>query len=721
MSYTDSIPGSQSEVNEFASLAPAFGFKEKAYKDRARNPAIVPVTWEKIPGDLVELNRWVEIRTRRNVDQERDAEWIRVPFRVHGTDPRPKANGDRNDLHADKSSPRTWGPIAGAKAAVRAMQNQEEYRRQQGRLAEIEAEVNHPAIRAGKIDDERALVVVDLDDVRHPDTGEVKAWALDVVKALDTYAEVSPTGTGLKAYAFGDPNVFKRTRKLTSPDGRKFDLLVEDFASMTGEHVPDAPRAVYDRTARLVALVNEFDPPKPKPKKPQATSTGLPLLNDDQAIEKIKAEAKDGEKWALAFGEEADVAAFKEAYGGDDSRADMALVGKVVFYAGPDVDRVERIMKRSSLVRPKWDEPRGDGSTWLRDEAEKFIAGEWNGQVYTGEKPGRAERPAADQWDVKEGSMFETKPVDWLVKNWIPFGKVTINEGDGEAGKSAVVCDLVARGATGRAMPCGTLHDPFPILWFQGEDDFGDTTKPRIEAAGGDARRVMVVEFDPTKPAPLTDPDRLERVIRKTGARFVVVEVMALALGVDNNKTDQVAKALAPVLKVAQATGAAIVCIRQLGKGGRRDVSLAGNGSVMISAMARSVLLVKAGVDGDRDLRAVGPTKGNLARDKTAHLFRLVNDPTFGVPVVKWEGPDRQSRTMKEIASDLLESDRRTVGRPVTQAHSAALAVCQPLIGRESTGRIIEEMENRAGVSRATAFRVLQAARQAEGTDGKEF
>ncbi len=41
---------------------------------------------------------------------------------------------------------------------------------------------------------------VDLDSCRDPETGAMAPWACDVLALLDTYAEVSPSGTGAKAF-----------------------------------------------------------------------------------------------------------------------------------------------------------------------------------------------------------------------------------------------------------------------------------------------------------------------------------------------------------------------------------------------------------------------------------------------------------------------------------------------------------------------------------------
>ena len=41
-------------------------------------------------------------------------------------------------------------------------------------------------------------VGIDLDDCRNPETGEIAAWAQEIIDRFDSYTEVSPTGTGVR-------------------------------------------------------------------------------------------------------------------------------------------------------------------------------------------------------------------------------------------------------------------------------------------------------------------------------------------------------------------------------------------------------------------------------------------------------------------------------------------------------------------------------------------
>jgi hypothetical protein len=73
---------------------------------------------------------------------------------------------------------------------------------------------------------------VDLDTCRDPATGRIEPWALEVIRRLDSYAEVSPSGTGVKLfllYATGD--LLPLREVMGTEHGRQFKCG-------TGEHPP---------------------------------------------------------------------------------------------------------------------------------------------------------------------------------------------------------------------------------------------------------------------------------------------------------------------------------------------------------------------------------------------------------------------------------------------------------------------------------------------------
>jgi hypothetical protein len=105
-------------------------------------------------------------------------------------------------------------------------------------------------ITLGKIDDTGlTLAGLDLDDVRDPTTGQIEPWALYFLHLLDSYSELSPSGTGVKALAFGTLPRGQRDngRGIECYDGGRYFTL-------TGQHLVPLPTDVMKREEALMQV-----------------------------------------------------------------------------------------------------------------------------------------------------------------------------------------------------------------------------------------------------------------------------------------------------------------------------------------------------------------------------------------------------------------------------------------------------------------------------------
>lgn len=196
------------------------------------------------------------------------------------------------------------------------------------------------------------LVGVDLDSCRNAETGALSAEARAIISELDSYTEVSPSGTGVHILARGElpPGGRRRGKIELYCDGRYFTI--------TGQHVSGTPRGIESRTAELAALharifsggTNEQSRPPRRPAAPALAETDL----DDAELLERAASAKNGADFsALWWGD-------TSQYGGDDSAADLALSNHLAFWTGADGGRMDRLFRQSGLFREKWDERRGN-------------------------------------------------------------------------------------------------------------------------------------------------------------------------------------------------------------------------------------------------------------------------------------------------------------------------------------------------------------------------
>ena len=123
----------------------------------------------------------------------------------------------------------------------------------------------------------------------------------------------------------------------------------------------------------------------------------------------------------------------------------------------------------------------------------------------------------------------EVEQIEWLLYPFIPYGKVTIIQGDPGEGKTTMVLQIIAKLTRGEAiLPTVSLTDdkenaesaPVNVIYQTAEDGLGDTIKPRLLAAGADCSKVLVID-DTDQPLTMADI-RLEEAIIQTKARMVV-------------------------------------------------------------------------------------------------------------------------------------------------------------------------------------------------------
>ncbi len=93
-------------------------------------------------------------------------------------------------------------------------------------------------------------------------------------------------------------------------------------------------------------------------------------------------------------------------------------------------------------------------------------------------------------------SEVELQEVNWLWKPYIPFGKITIIQGDPGEGKTTFALRLAAACSNGTALPGMESCEPFPVIYQTAEDGLADTIKPRLMDAGANQDMVLNIVED---------------------------------------------------------------------------------------------------------------------------------------------------------------------------------------------------------------------------------
>ncbi len=199
---------------------------------------------------------------------------------------------------------------------------------------------------------------IDFDTCRDPETGALDAWAMATLAGFDSYAETSPSGTGIKAFvqATLPAHGIRRTRPDGLPGGMVEMYDRGRFFTVTGHHVPDAPATIHDAQEAVDALYTRLTSAKTRDDAGEARKADdkqetRNTLTDDELIT-VASRGKNGAKFnALWMGGMTGYASHSEA--------DLALCSLIAFYTGPDAARVDRLFRQSRLMRPKWNEKRG--------------------------------------------------------------------------------------------------------------------------------------------------------------------------------------------------------------------------------------------------------------------------------------------------------------------------------------------------------------------------
>ncbi len=218
--------------------------------------------------------------------------------------------------------------------------------------------------------------------------------------------------------------------------------------------------------------------------------------------------------------------------------------------------------------------------------------------------------------------------VNWLWKPYIPFGKITIIQGDPGEGKTTFALRLAAACSNGTALPGMETSEPFPVIYQTAEDGLSDTIKPRLMDAGADQDLVLNIVED-QRSLTLLDK-RIEEAIVQTGARLIILDPIQGYLGgrIDMNRANEIRSVLKDVAAVAERTGCAIMLVGHLNKASGTSSAYRGLGSIDFRAAARSILLVGR-MKKEPTIRVIVHDKSSLAPEGKSIAFRLGDESGF--------------------------------------------------------------------------------------------
>lgn len=289
---------------------------------------------EKIPSELKSLNQWVV--------------WAAVDR--HGKITKPPFNATSPFRDAKVNDPATWSSFETA------------YKRYQ-----------HGKNLTGigfMLSEKDPFCGWDLDHCIDPVTGLIDESAMNILETMDSYAEISPSGTGLRIFFKG-----------TIPPGRRKQGNIEiyqagRYLTVTGNHIGGTPTTINDRTEKAAQLhakvFGKEASTKTEPIKNRVSTGGergciAPL--DDMALLERSFTWKNGQRYQALW--RGDFSGYPS-----QSEADQAFCNRLAWLLGKDAKRVDSIFRQSGLMRKKWDKRHhSNGSTYGQKTIEAAING----------------------------------------------------------------------------------------------------------------------------------------------------------------------------------------------------------------------------------------------------------------------------------------------------------------------------------------------------------
>jgi hypothetical protein len=577
--------------------------------------------WTHVPAELRERQQWVVWRMARRPG---DPKPTKVPYRAES--PATKAS------HADRSTWSTFEAAVGAVAKVPGLNG----------IGYVFAP-----------DD--PYCGVDLDNCIGPD-GEVSGWAARWLDDLGGYQEVSPSQNGVKVVVRACVPRGRKTGSLGgSHDGGCEVYCRSRFFTITGD-VFDA-RPIEDRQSVIDRLIGEVFPPLVERKAKAGLPRILPLLPDDDTLLDRARRAKNGEKFQAIY-DRGDWQSYYKSH----SEADAGLCQMIAFWTGVDTDRIDRIFRRSALMRSKWDEPRGEYTVGdlAISHAVSYIDETYSPTIDRGirsangsphdpegeegvelssETVGRSGRNYKFPLIVR-GSDVEPKEVRWLWRDRIPFGFLTLMAGRTGVGKSFTTLDVAARVTIGSEIPEGNGQN-FEVgsILIISEDSHEYMLSPRLREAGANMSRVTFMSWEAMAEFTLADSQMLDDVYFDAGEpKLVVIDPPTNFLGnKDEHRNAEVRSVLMGVSIWSMKHDVATVMITHCNKGIKKDMAALDRviGSIAWASTSRIAHIFSPHPD-ERGQAVFLPLKNNLGQMAEGIAYRIVKTLKFAK--VEWLG-----------------------------------------------------------------------------------
>ena len=293
---------------------------------------------ENIPDELKapEVRRWVVWKLTEVKNKKGETEWKKLLYQAH------------NGYLAKPNGPETW---CSYDVAVKAYTEKREltYTEKGAKPRKLQGGPDGLGFVLGPEESTgKTYFGVDLDGLTTPERWE---WANKIIKALDSYGEISPSGKGVHVLGIGTKGPDQ-----TGTNCRKLGVEVYDkthYFTVTGNHIQGTPKTINERQEQLRAFHATIWRPKDNhkekrrvndearaerlgsPKGEPPVPLSLVALTDQEIVEKLlneKGSAGDKARDLFIYGFYQKHFPDSSEDGGNWSGADQSLMNKIEFY-----------------------------------------------------------------------------------------------------------------------------------------------------------------------------------------------------------------------------------------------------------------------------------------------------------------------------------------------------------------------------------------------------
>jgi hypothetical protein len=500
----------------------------------AQPPALVPFDGARIPQSLKDMPRWAPWRA---IWSEKKQKYDKVPYRA-----------DTPHIGLSTKDPERWFTYA---AALRAFQ------KQPGKFAGL----------GFCMTSVEGIVGVDLDKCIVG--GQTASWANEIVHALDSYSEISPSGKGLRIFVMGE----------IESDWNNHEVGIEVYAghqarflTITGAQLPNTPNEVNSEATHGYLAELSLQYAKERTKS-TVEDLDMPDILDELALPSLA---------DLTLPDE--VVHFLETGEHDgDGSAVLNLTGISLYTNGLTDDVVFSFLANNEHAL-------GIALSHRRDDSDRALAYLWQHHCLQAKSKGISKIATVDDFEdltpkdaqgvpipKKVKYQFEqaddfsqAKPVEWLIKKVLPKSEIGVLYGPSGAGKTFFTLDLVlavAQGEPWRDMRVkqGTVA----YICAEGAGGFRLRLKAYAEHHGKALKDipVWVLGGAPNFTQPQDVKQLVDALKLIPNLSLIVVDTWAqVTAGADENSGKEMGTALASCKRLHAATGAMVLLVAHSGK-----------------------------------------------------------------------------------------------------------------------------------------------------------